>query len=53
MYHFSCLKSSRKIPPDLPSLKEGDRGFPFGNLFPVLDRQKGMKGDFMMILLIY
>jgi hypothetical protein len=40
-YRFSRLKFPSKIPPA--------GVFPFGNLFPVKDRQRG----FTMILLIY
>ena len=60
-YHFRCLKFPCKIPPDLP-LPSGSEALlaggqreevgvsPFGNLLPVIDRQRGIKGDFMMIL---
>jgi hypothetical protein len=42
---FSCLKFPCKILPNLPLPKGGDRGFPLW--------KRGIKGDFMMILLIY
>jgi len=50
--HFSCLKIFVKSLPTSLCQREEIEFSPFGNLFPAKGRQRGMKGDFMMILLI-